>query len=96
MNDDQHHALILAAGRALRQLQQSEPISWESAALTRALPALLDAHSTPEDFLAWAQRHPSWSLSLAECLSQVCAKPREMAVFLLRTIAEELIDDGAV
>jgi hypothetical protein len=96
MTDERHTALVLSAGRALHQLQRSEPVRWESVALAHTLPALLDAHSTPEAFLAWAQGHPSWSLSLAECLSQVCAKPREMAVFLLRTIAEELIDEGGV
>lgn len=60
--------------------------------------ATLAAETLDEDasaFLAWARHDPWWTLVVAECATQVCAKPAEAAVFVLvEGLRQRLVDDG--
>jgi hypothetical protein len=49
------------------------------------------AHAAgPTAFLAWVAEHPRWRFQLAEAVTEVCAKPPELAAHTLALILEEL------
>lgn len=87
---DPWDGVIEAAVERVRALQRQGP-QGDERALVEGLPPLVAGREAA--FLAWAQGHPAWSLTLAECASEVCAKPREAAIYLLRAIAREVIED---
>jgi hypothetical protein len=59
--------------------------------LQEALPALLAGEEAA--FLEWARHDLRWSLTVAECAAEVCAKPREAAVVVLLAIAREVLEE---
>ena len=90
MDDAGGEALIEAAVAAL--VGSGEPVggaAWVREAEQSLLPPLLE---DPQGFLEWARHHPRWSVTVAEALVEVCAKPREAALVALRAIAWELLD----
>jgi hypothetical protein len=46
-----------------------------------------------EPFLAWARAHRRWSFVVAEAAEEVCAKPREAAIWVAHAAVEELLEE---
>lgn len=87
-----YEAMIDALYEELAPLARREPGTWRQMAQAHIIPrALVGA---PEAFIAWAEEHPLWRFTVAECATEVCAKPREAAIYIISAMIEELIEDG--
>ncbi|MBT8496410.1 MAG: hypothetical protein KJO07_25410 [Deltaproteobacteria bacterium] len=68
---------------------------WKTRALQLHAPELLPGDRAAE-LLDWAREHPRWRLTVAECASEVCAKPREAGIYVAVAIVEELLEEAGL
>ena len=78
--------------RSARDL--GDAAAFRTRALIETIPAALRLECTPREFLDWAESHRTYSQTLAECLTEVCAKPEELSVYLIAAIVEEMLDEA--
>jgi hypothetical protein len=67
-----------------------DPEAWSREGWSRASAAV---SSSAGEFLDWARNHKRWSFIVAEAASEVCAKPPELAAWVLHQIIEELLEE---
>jgi len=88
-------SMIESLVRELLPLARVSTVKWESAAVETAIPAAIRRTGPPEELLSWAADHRRWRFALAEASEEVCAKPTEAAVVVVRTILAERFDELA-
>lgn len=93
MNTADFDPMIESLVRELLPLARREPGAWERQAVTSAIPQALQDSGSPEELLAWANDHRRWRFAVAEAADEVCAKPTEAAVTVVRHILEERFDE---
>ncbi len=69
---------------------RSDRGAWSREGWSRSA-AAIDACAT--EFLTWAREHRRWSFIVAESAGEVCAKPPEVAAWVLHEIVEELLEE---
>ena len=86
-------AMIESLVRELLPLARNDAEAWQSRAVTTAIPAALGRTGKPEELLDWARDHRRWRFAVAEVAGEVCAKPLEAAVAVVREILDERFDE---
>lgn len=86
-------ALISELHERLRGEAKSDPIGWRRRAEVGSLDEALTRAGTPEAFLAWARDHRQRAFVVAESAGEICAKPREAAIYVLGAILAEILDE---
>jgi hypothetical protein len=88
-------SMIESLVRELLPLARSSTEPWENAAVQTAIPAAIRRTGPPEELLSWAADHRRWRFAVAEASEEVCAKPTEAAVVVVKTNHEERFDELA-
>lgn len=91
---ERFEGLVQDLAARCRREAPGDPAGWRRLAEVEILGPALDGAGTPPAFLAWARDHRRFGYVVAECAAEVCAKPREAAIYVLGAIVAELAEES--